>query len=80
MLSLCEWHEPPLPCWVACYTRDPWRFKVEPLNEKAVDLFGLNPKWMTEREYVANLYLLRYGRISPEATQILAGLNDEATP
>lgn len=78
--SLCEWHEPPLPCWIAYYRDSPWRFKVKPLNEKAEDVFGRDPQWLTEREYVATLYLLRYGNIPAAAEKILEGCDDEELP
>lgn len=78
--SLCEWHEPPLPCWIAYYRDQPWRYKVKPLNERAEDLFGHDPAWMTEREYVAMLYLIRFREVPEQAKAILAGLDNEAQP
>lgn len=68
----------PLPCWIAVYSRDGWRFRVKPLNSTASIFFRLvdEDRWLSERDYVRYLYLLRSGGVLRASdSAVLAKLN-----
>lgn len=67
-----------LPCLIARYWKDPWRFIVRPINGKAKECFKAYER-LTEREYVSRLYMIRGLRLKKEDRAMLDSVKPSDT-
>jgi hypothetical protein len=67
----------PLPCLIAFYDPDGWRFKVQPINQAAQTAFAdLQDGWISEQAFVRRLYLLRKTTLEEKDEEAIRKLAD----
>lgn len=69
------YREGPLPCMVVRYERDPWTFRVVPLNGAAERLYGhTEGRPISEQDFVRSLYELRHRSLTTDDEQAIGRL------
>jgi hypothetical protein len=68
-----------LPCFIAVYCADTWKFRVVPLNEAARAHFAhVEPgEWLTEQRFVTGLHLLRKQVLTRSDREAIAQLSSD---
>lgn len=64
-----------IPFIVACYTREPWTFRVYRGNDHAERIYREEGRLLTEREFVASLYFIRGRTLTLADEKQLSGLD-----
>lgn len=90
MINMCEghhefngsvWVRKPMACAIVKYDKNPWRFRVEPLNDRARKHYvGSDGRIMTEQQFVRSIIRLRKYVLLDEDEAAIAKLNDSDKP